>query len=127
MSRALALYRCRCLYFRHAQLTNGTASGGVPPTEVLEEVLDRIESAAGDLANLVGPEELDAWNAPTVARLAEAHTRIRQLTGRLDGVRYTMLPRIERDGSWRAGGMSRTFTSWLRLREGVLRQRRART
>jgi hypothetical protein len=34
-------------------------------------------------------------------------------------VRYTLLPRIEDDGSWRADGMSRTFTSWLRVREGV--------
>jgi hypothetical protein len=49
----------------------------------------------------------------------EAHTRIRRLTGRLDGVRYTLLPRIEADGSWRSGGMARAFTTWLRLREGV--------
>jgi hypothetical protein len=51
--------------------------------------------------------------------LVDAHTRIRRVTGRLDGVRYTLLPRIEDDGSWRAGGMARTFTSWLRVREGV--------
>ena len=55
---------------------------------------------------------------PEVTRLAEAHTRIRRLTGRLDGVRYTLLSRIEDDGSWRSGG-TRTFTTWLRVREGV--------
>ncbi|GAA4703656.1 hypothetical protein GCM10023198_26390 [Promicromonospora umidemergens] len=100
------------------QPTSGTSSGGVPPG-ALEEVLGRIESAVGDLADLVGPEVLDGWDAPSVARLAEAHTRVRRVTGRLDGVRYTLLPRIEDEGSWRSGGMSRTFTSWLRVREGV--------
>ncbi|WP_229872606.1 HNH endonuclease signature motif containing protein [Promicromonospora soli] len=100
------------------QSTSGMASGGTPRGS-LEEALDRIERATGELANLVGPEELGGWDAPGVARLAEAHARIRRLTGRLDGVRYTLLPRIEDDGSWRSGGMSRTFTSWLRLREGV--------
>ncbi|MEU4364744.1 hypothetical protein [Promicromonospora sp. NPDC023987] len=100
------------------QSTSGGISGAVPPG-ALEEVLGRIESAVGDLADLVGPEALEGWAAPSVARLAEAHTRIRRMTGRLDGVRYTLLPRIEDEGSWRSGGMSRTFTSWLRMREGV--------
>jgi hypothetical protein len=101
------------------QSTSGMVSGGTPPAGSLEEALDRIESAVGDLAALAGPEELSGWDAPGVARLAQAHARIRRLTGRLDGVRYILLPRIEDDGSWRSGGMSRTFTSWLRLREGV--------
>lgn len=85
----------------------------------LESVLARMESAADDLAGLVDAETLSGWDAPSVARLTGAHTRIRQLTGRLDGARYTLLTRIEDDGSWRSGGMARTFTSWLRLREGV--------
>ncbi|GHH64968.1 HNH endonuclease signature motif containing protein [Promicromonospora soli] len=100
------------------QSTNGTASG-MPPAESIEEALARIENAMDDLADLTGPEVLDGWNVPSVARLAEAHTRIRRVTGRLDGVRYTLLPRIEAEGSWRSGGMARTFTSWLRVREGV--------
>jgi hypothetical protein len=78
-----------------------------------------MEAAADDLAALVDPVSLSDWDAPSVARLVEAHARIRRVTGRLDGVRYTLLPRIEDEGSWRAGGMSRTFTSWLRVREGV--------
>jgi hypothetical protein len=93
-------------------------SGGVPPG-ALEEVLGRIESAVGDLAGLLGPEVLDGWDAPGVARLIEAHARVRRVTGRLDGMRYTLLPRIEDEGSWRSGGVARTFTSWLRVREGV--------
>ena len=94
------------------------ASGGVSPGS-LEVVLARIETAVSELADLVAPGVLDGWGAPTVARLMEAHSRIRRVTGRLDGVRFTVLPRIEDDGSWRSGGMSRTFASWLRLREGV--------
>ena len=100
------------------QPNSGATSGGVPPG-ALEEVLGRIESAVRDLADLVGPEKLAGWAAPSASRLAEAHTRVRRVTGQLDGVRYTLLPRIEADGSWRSGGMSRTFTSWLRVREGV--------
>ncbi|MFD6446858.1 DUF222 domain-containing protein [Promicromonospora sp. NPDC060204] len=82
-------------------------------------MLARIETAVGELADLVTPGVLDGWGAPTVARLMQAHTRIRRVTGRLDGVRWSVLPRIEDDGSWRSGGMSRTFPAWLRLREGV--------
>ena len=112
--------------------TNGTGPEGVPPTGgddraagagaggvSLEAVLDRIETAVGELADLVAPEVLDGWGAPSVTRLMQTHTRVRKVTGRLEGVRLTVLPRIEDDGSWRSGGMSRTFTSWLRLREGV--------
>lgn len=95
------------------------AMPGVPPAGALEEALGRLERAASDLASLVGPESSDGWAAPAAARLTEAHGRVRRVTGRLDGVRYSLLPRIEDEGSWRAGGMSRTFSSWLRLREGV--------
>ncbi|MEU4365662.1 DUF222 domain-containing protein, partial [Promicromonospora sp. NPDC023987] len=94
-------------------------AGGLPPAGSIEEALARIEDAAADLAGLVGPEALDGWDAPSVTRLVEAQARVRRLTGRLDGVRYTLLPRIEAEGSWRSGGMARTFTSWLRLREGI--------
>ncbi|MFD6445643.1 DUF222 domain-containing protein [Promicromonospora sp. NPDC060204] len=94
-------------------------SGGVSPAGSLEGVLARIETAVGELAALVAPGVLEGWGAPTVARLMQAHTRIRRVTGRLDGVRWSVLPRIEDDGSWRSGGMSRTFPAWLRLREGV--------
>ncbi|MFC8943108.1 DUF222 domain-containing protein [Streptomyces griseoincarnatus] len=79
----------------------------------------RIRNAVNDLADLTRPEVLDGWGAPTVSRLIEAHTQIRGLTGQLDGVRYTLLPRIEAEGSWRSGGAARTFTTWLRLQEGV--------
>ena len=79
----------------------------------------RIEAAVDDLAGLTGPEVVEGWDAPSITRLADAHTRIRRVTGRLDGVRYMLLPRIEAEGSWRSGGMARTFTSWLRVREGV--------
>ncbi|MFC8796599.1 DUF222 domain-containing protein [Promicromonospora sp. NPDC057138] len=79
----------------------------------------RIRAAVNDLAGLTAPEVLEGWGAPTVSRLMDAHTEIRGLTGRLDGVRYTLLPRIEADGSWRSGGAARTFTTWLRLQEGV--------
>ena len=85
----------------------------------IEEVLARFESVMDDLANLTDPGVLDGWNAPSITRLAEAHTRIRGLTGRLDGARYTLLSRIEAEGSWRSGGMARAFTTWLRVREGV--------
>lgn len=100
------------------QATNGAAAGGVP-SHMLEEVLGRIEDAVGELAGLVGADALDGWDAPGTVQLVETHGRVRRLTGRLDGVRYTLLPRIEDAGSWRSGGMSRTFPSWLRLREGV--------
>ncbi|WP_275001376.1 HNH endonuclease signature motif containing protein [Promicromonospora iranensis] len=82
-------------------------------------MLARFEADAAVLAALTDPEVLDGWNAPGITRLAEAHSRIRALTARLDGVRYTLLPRIEADGSWRSGGMARAFTTWLRLREGI--------
>ncbi|MFI9488276.1 DUF222 domain-containing protein [Promicromonospora sp. NPDC052451] len=95
------------------------ASGDLPPVRSIEEALTRIEAVMDDLAELVGPDHLDGWNAPGVARLVEAHARIRRAAGRLDGVRYTLLPRIEDEGSWRSGGTARTFTSWLRVREGV--------
>jgi hypothetical protein len=97
---------------------NGT-SGGLPPAGSIEDVLERIEAAATELAALTSPETLTGWDAPVVGRLVEAHTRIRRLTGRLDGVRYTLLPRIEDEGSWRTGGTARAFMSWLRVREGV--------
>lgn len=99
--------------------TDETAPGALPPPRSVEEALARIENAMDGLAGLVRPEALDGWTAPTATRLVEAHTRIRRVTGRLDGVRYTLLPRIENDGSWRTGGAARTFTTWLRLREGV--------
>ena len=100
------------------QSTNNTA-GGLPPAGSIEETLTRIEAAMDDLAVLTGPEVLEGWDAPSISRLVEAHTRIRRVTGRLDGVRYTLLPKIENDGSWRSGGMARAFTTWLRVREGV--------
>jgi hypothetical protein len=99
--------------------TDGIPGPGLPPAESIEDVLARFEADAAVLAALTDPEVLDGWNAPAVSRLAEAHSRIRRLTARLDGVRYTLLPRIEADGSWRSGGMARAFTTWLRLREGV--------
>ncbi|MGW2090581.1 DUF222 domain-containing protein [Promicromonospora sukumoe] len=85
----------------------------------MERTLERIEAVVGELAALLTPEALTGWEAPSVGRLVDAHSRIRRVTGRLDGVRLTVLPRIEDDGSWRSGGMTRTFSSWLRLREGV--------
>ncbi|MEV0890034.1 DUF222 domain-containing protein [Promicromonospora sp. NPDC050262] len=81
--------------------------------------MDRIEAVVGELAELVAPGVADGWGAPSVTRLMQAHTRVRRVVGRLEGVRLTVLPRIEDDGSWRSGGMSRTFPAWLRLREGV--------
>ncbi|WP_129788178.1 HNH endonuclease signature motif containing protein [Promicromonospora panici] len=101
------------------QSTNNTTPGGLPPAASIEEAVARIKAAVGDLADLTGPEVLDGWDAPSIGRLIEAHTHIRGLTGQLDGVRYTLLPRIEAEGSWRSGGMARAFTTWLRLREGV--------
>ena len=101
------------------QSTNDPTPGGLPVARSIEEALARIETAVGDLAGLVDPEVLDGWDAPGIGRLVEAHTRVRRVVGRLDGVRYTLLPRIENEGSWRTGGMARTFTSWLRVREGV--------
>ncbi|WP_165362897.1 HNH endonuclease signature motif containing protein, partial [Promicromonospora panici] len=95
------------------------APGGLPPARSAEEALARIDAAIGDLANLTAAEVLDGWNAPNIGRLIETHTHIRRATGRLDGIRYTLLPRIETEGSWRTGGMARTFKTWLRLHEGV--------
>jgi hypothetical protein len=100
------------------QSTND-APGGLPAARSVEEALGRIEAAVGELAGLVDPEALEGWGAPSIGRLVDAHTRVRRVVGRLDGVRYTLLPRIEDEGSWRSGGMARTFTSWLRVREGV--------
>ncbi|MGI5191397.1 DUF222 domain-containing protein [Promicromonospora sp. CA-289599] len=100
--------------------TNSGPASGPPPAAVsIEETLARIENEIDHLTTLTTPETLTGWDAPAVGRLVEAHTRIRRLTGRLDGVRYTLLPRIEDEGSWRSGGMTRTFTTWLRLREGI--------
>jgi hypothetical protein len=91
----------------------------MPVAASIEDVLARIEADTAELADLTTPESLTGWGAPVISRLVEAHSRIRRVTGRLDGVRLTLLPRIEDDGSWRSGGMARTFTSWLRVREGV--------
>lgn len=82
-----------------------------------DRALARLEEVAGELADLAGG--LDGWNVPDVAGLVSAHGRLRRVTGRLDGVRYAVLPRIEDEGSWRSGGTARTFATWLRLREGV--------
>ncbi|MEU4383764.1 DUF222 domain-containing protein [Promicromonospora sp. NPDC023805] len=101
------------------QTTNSGPAGGLPAPALIEDVLARIENETEDLTALTSPETLTGWDAPSIGRLADAHTRIRRLTGRLDGVRYTLLPRIEAEGSWRSGGMARTFTTWLRLREGI--------
>ena len=102
------------------QITDGGLAGSPPPAAAsIEDVLALIENAVDELTTQTTPETLTGWDAPSISRLAEAHTRIRQVTGRLDGVRYTLLPRIEDDGSWRSGGMNRTFTSWLRVREGI--------
>ncbi|GAA4689395.1 hypothetical protein GCM10023198_04940 [Promicromonospora umidemergens] len=96
------------------------AAGGLSPAAgSIEDALARFEGVLHDLAALTDPAVLDGWDAPSVGRLVDAHTRIRRLTGRLDGVRYTLLSRIENEGSWRAGGMARAFTTWLRVREGV--------
>ncbi|WP_419703578.1 DUF222 domain-containing protein [Promicromonospora sp. NFX87] len=100
------------------QTTNG-GPATLPAAISIEETLARIENEIDHLTALTDPETLTGWDAPTVTRLADAHTRIRRLTGRLDGVRYTLLPRIENEGSWRSGGAARTFTTWLRLREGI--------
>lgn len=104
-------------------MSGGSAGVGVSaeacPAGSLEGVLDRIEAAVEDLAGLVAPGVLDGWGAPAVSRLVEMHGRVRRAVGRLEGVRWVVLPRIEEEGSWRSGGMSRTFASWLRLREGV--------
>ncbi|WP_419706409.1 DUF222 domain-containing protein [Promicromonospora sp. NFX87] len=101
------------------QTTNNGPAGGLPAPASIEDVLARIENEIDHLTALTNPETLTGWDAPTITRLADAHTRIRRLTGRLDGVRYTLLPRIENEGSWRSGGAARTFTTWLRLREGI--------
>jgi hypothetical protein len=101
------------------QTTNSGSAADLPAAASIEETLARIETEIDHLTALTDPETLTGWDAPTVTRLAEAHTRIRRLTGRLDGVRYTLLPRIENEGSWRSGGTARTFTTWLRLREGI--------
>ncbi|MDR7385018.1 HNH endonuclease signature motif containing protein [Promicromonospora iranensis] len=98
---------------------NGVPAGGLPSAESIEETLARFENVMDELAVLTDPEVLDGWDTPTVGRLMEAHTRIRRMIGRLDGVRYTLLSRIEADGSWRSGGMARAFTTWLRIREGI--------
>jgi hypothetical protein len=101
------------------QTTNNEHTAGLPAAASIEDVLARIETEIDHLTALTDPETLTGWDAPTVTRLAEAHTRIRRLTGRLDGVRYTLLPRIENEGSWRSGGTARKFTTWLRLRESI--------
>jgi hypothetical protein len=101
------------------QTTNNRPTGGLPAAASIEDVLARIETEIDHLTALTDPETLTGWDAPTITRLADAHTRIRRVTGRLDGVRYTLLPRIENEGSWRSGGAARTFTTWLRLREGI--------
>ncbi|WP_454860023.1 DUF222 domain-containing protein [Promicromonospora soli] len=101
------------------QPRNDGMSGGLPPAASIEEAVARLEAAAGDLAALTSPEVLDGWDGPSIGRLIDAHTAIRHLTGRLDGVRYTLLPRIEAEGSWRTGGMARAFKTWLRLRDGI--------
>ncbi|MGI5192019.1 DUF222 domain-containing protein [Promicromonospora sp. CA-289599] len=102
------------------QTTNSGPAGDPPPAAAsIEDVLALLEKTVDELTTQTSPETLTGWDAPSIGRLVEAHTRIRRLTGRLDGVRYTLLPRIEDEGSWRSGGMTRTFTSWLRLREGI--------
>ncbi|MFC6511093.1 DUF222 domain-containing protein [Promicromonospora citrea] len=95
----------------------GGARDAVPTAQAWERALVHLEAAAGDLAALVS--SLDGSGAPDAARLVATHTRLRRVTGRLDGVRYAVLPRIEDAGSWRSGGAARTFATWLRLREGV--------
>ncbi|MEV0953827.1 DUF222 domain-containing protein [Promicromonospora sp. NPDC050249] len=101
------------------QTTNSGTAAGLPAAASIEDVLTRIENEIDHLTALTDLETLTGWDAPSIGRLVDAHARIRRLTGRLDGVRYTLLPRIENEGSWRSGGTARTFTTWLRLREGI--------
>jgi hypothetical protein len=98
---------------------NEIAAGGLPPAVSIEEALARIEAAVDDLTGLTGSGALTGWDTPSVTRLVQAHTRVRRVTGRLDGVRYILLPRIEDEGSWRSGGMARTFVSWLRIQDSI--------
>ena len=109
------------------QTTNSGPASALPGAASIEDVLALIENAVDELTTQTTPETLTGWDAPSISRLVDAHTRIRRVTGRLDGVRYTLLPRIENEGSWRSGGIARAFTTWLKLREGISSLRRART
>jgi hypothetical protein len=84
----------------------------------VEDLVADLEAATAAVATALAPEVLNGWDAPDCSRLVEAHRRIRAVGGRLDGVRYTLLPRIEDDGRWRSG-MARTFSTWLKVHEGI--------
>jgi hypothetical protein len=104
----------------------GRYDGGVP--RPVEEVLDDVDGLLDELAGVVGAEALDGHRAGAgglvsagpvaVSRLVAASARLRVAGARMDAVRWSVLPRIEAEGSWAVTG-ARSFAVWLARVEDV--------
>jgi hypothetical protein len=104
----------------------GRYDGGVP--RPVEEVLDDVDGLLDELAGVVGAEALDGHRAGAgglvsagpvaVSRLVAASARLRVTGARMDAVRWSVLPRIEAEGSWAVTG-ARSFAVWLARVEDV--------
>ncbi|GHH73551.1 HNH endonuclease signature motif containing protein [Promicromonospora soli] len=106
----------------------GRYDGGVP--RPVEEVLDDVDGLLDELAAALGPEARDGHRAGAgagglvpagpvaVSRLVGVSARLRVAGARMDAVRWSVLPRIEAEGSWAVTG-ARSFAVWLARVEDV--------
>ncbi|WP_125772706.1 HNH endonuclease signature motif containing protein [Antribacter gilvus] len=98
--------------------------GVVPVARSLEVVLADLEAVAGELVSVAGPGALDVLDVAgglVVSRLVGAGARLRAVTGRLDALRLSFLPRIEADGRWGIGpgAGARSFATWLAMVQNI--------
>ncbi|WP_164545116.1 HNH endonuclease signature motif containing protein [Antribacter gilvus] len=96
----------------------------VPGPRSLEVVLADLEAVAGELVTVAGPGALDVLDVAgglVVSRLVGAGARLRAVTGRLDALRLSFLPRIEADGRWGIGpgAGTRSFATWHAMVQNI--------
>jgi hypothetical protein len=84
--------------------------GGAP--RPVEEVLTDVEQLLGELAGSVSSDDV------AISRLVEVSARLRVAGVRIDALRWSVLPRIEAEGSWALTG-ARTFAVWLARTQDV--------
>jgi hypothetical protein len=101
-----------------------SGAGQADKPRALEEVLTDLDALADELVASARPDavagvgEHAATGGIAAPRLVTAAPRLRALSSRLDTVRLTWLPVIEREHPWQASG-ARTFSAWLARAENV--------
>lgn len=101
-----------------------SGAGQADKPRALEEVLTDLDALADELVASAGPDavagvgEHAATGGIAAPRLVAAAPRLRVLSSRMDTVRLTWLPVIEREHPWQSSG-ARTFSAWLARTENV--------